>query len=211
MKKIITISAGAAVAAIILGLVIFMNISNVEPKAETSTSSKYVEANSLLKERLAQNQIKMSSPIKLEKPETISKYCSLFSSPEKQKLVQYCTSTELKDANGAFLGNIHMVGTSQDPKVIMTLIQTDNEISKFDSVKTAFRTVSDTLVCDCWSQKKPGNQITIDNWIEGLRDFQQNSTQTHSKSSVLSLEGKSLQLELTRNNDGYLWQFFIYL
>ena len=211
MKKIITISAGAAVAAIILGLVIFMNTSNVEPKAETSTSSKYVEANSLLKERLAQNQIKMSSPIKLEKPETISKYCSLFSSPEKQKLVQYCTSTELKDANGAFLGNIHMVGTSQDPKVIMTLIQTDNEISKFDSVKTAFRTVSDTLVCDCWSQKKPGNQITIDNWIEGLRDFQQNSTQTHSKSSVLSLEGKSLQLELTRNNDGYLWQFFIYL
>ena len=202
MKKIITISAGAAVAAIILGLVIFMNISNVEPKAETSTSSKYVEANSLLKERLAQNQIKMSSPIKLEKPETISKYCSLFSSPEKQKLVQYCTSTELKDANGAFLGNIHMVGTSQDPKVIMTLIQTDNEISKFDSVKTAFRTVSDTLVCDCWSQKKPGNQITIDNWIEGLRDFQQNSTQTHSKSSVLSLEGKSLQLELTRNKIG---------
>lgn len=211
MKKIITISAGAAVAAIILGLVIFMNISNVEPKAETSTSSKYVEANSLLKERLAQNQIKMSSPIKLEKPETISKYCSLFSSPEKQKLVQYCTSTELKDANGAFLGNIHMVGTSQDPKVIMTLIQTDSKMSQFDSVKTAFRTVSDTLVCDCWSQKKPGNQITIDNWIEGLRDFQQNSTQTHSKSSVLSLEGKSLQLELTRNNDGYLWQFFIYL
>ena len=210
MKKIIPIAVGAAVVAIILGLVIFMN-TNVEPKAETSTASKYIEANSLLKESLGKNQIKMSSPIKLAKPDTISKYCTLFSSPEKQKLVQYCTSTELKDANGAFLGNIHMVGTSQDPKVIMTLIQTDSKMSQFDSVRTAFRTVSDTLVCDCWSQKKPGNQITIDNWIEGLRDFQQNSTQTHSKSSVLSLEGKSLQLELTRNNDGYLWQFFIYL
>ena len=187
MKKIIPIAAGAAVAAIILGLVIFMN-TNVEPKAETSTASKYIEANSLLKESLGKNQIKMSSPIKLAKPDTISKYCTLFSSPEKQKLVQYCTSTELKDANGAFLGNIHMVGTSQGPKVIMTLIQTDSKMSQFDSVKTAFRTVSDTLVCDCWSQKKPGNQITIDNWIEGLRDFQQNSTQTDSKSSVLNLE-----------------------
>ena len=107
MKKIIPIAAGAAVAAIILGLVIFMN-TNVEPKAETSTASKYIEANSLLKESLGKNQIKMSSPIKLAKPDTISKYCTLFSSPEKQKLVQYCTSTELKDANGAFLGNIHM-------------------------------------------------------------------------------------------------------
>ena len=142
MKKIIPIAAGAAVAAIILGLVIFMN-TNVEPKAETSTASKYIEANSLLKESLGKNQIKMSSPIKLAKPDTISKYCTLFSSPEKQKLVQYCTSTELKDANGAFLGNIHMVGTSQDPKVIMTLIQTDSKMSQFDSVKTAFRTVSE--------------------------------------------------------------------
>lgn len=211
MKKIIPIAAAAGVAVIIIGIVLFMHAPTAEPAKIEQQPSKYIDANALLKQKLDEKQIKMSSPVKLSHPDDIKQYCTLFASEEKQKLVQYCTSTELKDTNGAFLGNVHMVGTKDDPKVIITLIQTDKEMSQFHFVKTVFRTVSDNLVCDCWADKKPGNQISMDKWVEGLREFQQNSTQTHSKSSVLKLEGKSLQLELTKNNDGYLWQFFIYI
>jgi hypothetical protein len=89
------------------------------------------------------------------------------------------------------------------------LIQT-NSASDLDEVKTVFATVSDVVVCDCWAEKKPGALDDIGQWVDGLYQFYTSDTKPHSKSNVLPLEGKSLQLELSTNEQGYLWQFFIY-
>jgi len=180
-----------------------------EPMLE-KIESKYVTANSLLKQKLAENQIQMSSPIKLSDPKDVEKYCSFFTSEEKQQLVQYCTSTELKDQNGVFLGNIHMVGTKDEPKIALALIQTDDSASNLDSVKSVFAILSDTLVCDCWAQQKPGGLDNIGQWVDGLYQFHQGDIKPHSKSNPIFLDGKSLQLEITTKEEGYLWQFFIY-
>ncbi|CDI05812.1 hypothetical protein [Candidatus Nitrosotenuis uzonensis] len=166
--------------------------------------------NGLLREDLSKQNVAMSSPVRLQSQEAIAKYCSLFSDERQQSLVKYCTSTELKDAKGKFLGNIHMVGSGEMPQVVMALIQTDPLMSELDTVKTVFHTVIDDVVCKCWEDIRPGGMSSLNDWIDGLKQFHQSDTQPHSRSTQLKLGQKTIQLELTTNDDGYLWQLFIY-
>lgn len=210
MKKLVPIIVVAVIAGII-GILIFLQAPSEFPEIEQNneTPSLYMSSNLSLKEKLAEHKIQMSSPIKLSNQEDIKKYCSFFTSEEKQQVVQYCTSTELKDADGVFLGNIHMVGTAEEPQIVLALIQTKSD-SNLDPVKTVFATVSDVLVCDCWDEQKPGGLADMGQWVDGLYQFHTSDTRPHSKSNLLPLEGRSLQLEMSTNEQGYLWQFFIY-
>jgi hypothetical protein len=203
-NQTLLIAAGIAIA-----LIIFMFIL-IKTKDNTQNGSVYEQNNQILKQKLAERDILMSSPIKLKEQEDIQKYCSFFTSAEKHKLVEYCTSTELKDNGGKFLGNIHMIGSFAKPKIILILIQTDPFMSQIDSVKTIFDIGIENLVCDCWDDIKPDNFETSNQWIEGLREFHLGDTKPHSKSKELRLDEKTLQLELSTNQDGYLWHLFIY-
>ena len=91
-----------------IAIAIVMSISAASFNSKTSSpngsTSKYLENNLVLKQKLSEQGISMSSPIRLQTPDDIQKYCSFFADNEKQKLVEYCTSTELKDKNGDFLG-----------------------------------------------------------------------------------------------------------
>lgn len=202
-KKILPIVAGVGV--VLVASFLFIATGKQE------TKNQYLEDNLQLKQKLAEDVILMSSPIRLQEPEDIAKYCAFFTSDEKQKLVKYCTSTELKDADGKFLGNIHMVGSPDEPKIIIVLLQTDPFMSEIDSVKTVFDKTIETLVCDCWQEESPGGFSDVGKWVEGLRKFHQSDVRPHSKSKQLVLESKSIQMELTTNKDGYLWQLFIKL
>ncbi|WP_179367940.1 hypothetical protein [Candidatus Nitrosotenuis sp. DW1] len=205
-KKILYVGIISAIAII---SVLAVSSNDVTPPTSVSTS-QYLEHNLILKQKLSEAEISMSSPIRLQTPDEITQYCSFFADSEKQKLVEYCTSTELKDKDGNFLGNIHMVGLKDVPQMVLVLVQTDPTMSKIDSVKKIFNVVIQELVCKCWADVKPDNFENIDGWVDGMRDFHTSDTQTHSKSKQLVLEGKTLQLELTTNNDGYLWQLYIY-
>ncbi|MFY9301149.1 MAG: hypothetical protein WAO91_08175 [Candidatus Nitrosotenuis sp.] len=201
-RKILPIVAGIGVALVVFFMFLAMG--------KQETKNQYLEDNLQLKQKLAEDGVLMSSPIRLQKPEDIAKYCSFFTSDEKQRLIEYCTSTELKGVDSKFLGNIHMVGSPDEPKIVMVLIQTDPFMSQLDSVKTVFDKTIETLVCDCWQEESPDGFSDVGKWVEGLRQFHQNDTQPHSKSKQLVLESKSIQMELTTNKDGYLWQLFIY-
>ncbi len=205
-KKILYAGIISAIAII---SVLVVSSNDAAPPASVS-ASQYLEHNLILKQKLSEVEISMSSSIRLQTPDEITQYCSFFADSEKQKLVEYCTSTELKDKDGNFLGNIHMVGLKDVPQMVLVLVQTDPTMSKIDSVKKIFNVVIQELVCKCWADVKPDNFENIDGWVDGMRDFHTSDTQTHSKSKQLVLEGKTLQLELTTNNDGYLWQLYIY-
>jgi hypothetical protein len=204
-KKILYLAIGITAALAISVLVIIDN-----NKGSTHKFSNYDDANKILKEELLEHDVSMSSPLKLQRQEDIQKYCTFFTSEEKQNLVQYCTSTELKDSDGKFLGNIHMVGSSDEPKVVLVLVQVDPFMSQIDSVKNIVDITIQNLVCDCWDQVQPDGFQNTEQWVEGLRQFHLQDTKPHSKSKEIALSGKVLQLELTTNKDGYLWQFFIY-
>ena len=212
MNKAIPIVIGTAIAILIGVAITTSNSLQIqEPQIEQKEQSlAYLTINKLIKEKLESQQIHMSSPIKLSRQDDLQKYCSFFTDPAKQELVEYCTSTELKDIHDDFLGNIHMVGSPNEPKITLVLVKVNQTMGQIDSVKIIFDTTVQSVVCDCWAQQKPGGLDNIGQWVDGLQQFHQSGSKPHSKSNELILDGKTMQMELSQNEGGFLWQFFIY-
>lgn len=169
----------------------------------------YEEVNTNLKQSLQTQGILMSSPLEFKEPITITKYCSFFTDKEKQKLIEYCTSTELTDGAKNFIGNIHLVGSPSAPKLVMIVLQSNAAVDNLEQIKTIFGLVAKELVCDCWDKVKPGGYDTIESWIDALKDFHMKGDKPHSKSKPISLESKHLQIELTTTKDGYVWELLV--
>lgn len=209
-KNFLFIGIAIAVFVIIIGLSFGMSNNDVTiaPESFQELEFTYSDANSKLKESLSSKGVSMSSPIKLDTAKDIAKFCSFFGDENKQKQVEYCTSTELRNSNGEFLGNIHIVGSKQMPKIVLALIQTDPFMKNIDDIKSVFGVVIEDLVCDCWEDVKPGKIETVGSWVDKQREFHTSDTKPTSKSN-LNLRGYQLQMELTTNTEGYLWKLII--
>ncbi len=199
-----------------IGIVlILLAVSSSQPTGEpilreptkSPLNFSYVDSNSILKSSLASNELLMSSPLKFT-GESIAKYCTFYQDEQKQNAISYCTSTELKDSKGKFLGNIHMVGTDS-PNAILGIIQTDPYMSNLDSLKTTYQIMIESLVCDCWQDQKPGNFESVSAWIDAAKSHHLEAKRTTSSSEISGLADRQLFLEITTNNEGYLWKFII--
>ncbi len=212
MQKKIILFIGVAIAAISIATGAGFTLNDPGEKQETfslpALDFTYNESNLKLKQNLESQEISMSSPLKLSTISNINEFCTFFENEELQNQVQYCTSTELLDSQGEYLGNIHMIGTRQTPKIVLAVIQSDPFWENLDSVKTVYNTIVKDLVCDCWNDAKPSNIETVADWIEQQRAFHTSATKPTSKSD-LSLSGMKLQMELTTNTEGYLWKLLI--
>jgi hypothetical protein len=194
--------------AVSLSFSLFNNDSELIPESLPELKFTYLESNAKLKESLASYGISMSSPVKLSTIKDIEKFCSFFADKNKQDQVDYCTSTELRDSDGEFLGNIHMVGSRNMPKIVLVLIQTDPFMQDLDEIKSVYDVVIENLVCDCWEDVKPSEIETVSDWVDRQKDFHTSDVKPTSKSN-LSIMGMSLQMELTTNTEGYLWKLLI--
>ena len=209
-KKFLYIGISVAVLAIAVSLSFSLFNNDVELITESLPELKvtYIESNAKLKESLALHGISMSSPVKLSTIKDIEKFCSFFADKNKQDQVDYCTSTELRDSDGEFLGNIHMVGSRNMPKIVLVLIQTDPFMQDLDEIKSVYDVVIENLVCNCWEDVKPSEIETVSDWVDRQKDFHTSDVKPTSKSN-LSIMGMSLQMELTTNTEGYLWKLLI--
>lgn len=184
----------------------------ITPTNQTTNSTTHIilsyDSNSVLKSLLASKGISMSTPLKISGG-AISKYCTFYSNPEKQSSIEYCTSTELKDSEGEFLGNIHMIGTADSPSAVLGVVQTDKSMSNLDSLKTTYQIMVESLVCDCWQDQKPGNLESPSSWIDAAKLHHLEAKGTTSSSKISGLAQKQLILEVTTNTEGYLWKFII--
>ncbi len=212
MKKKIFLYIGIAIVAISVVASVSLISNDGNEKFNTLSLPEleftYDESNSKLQQKLGFFDISMSSPITLINRNYLEEYCTFFENEELQNHVDYCTSTELRDSEGKYLGNIHMVGSRQMPKIVLALIQTDPFWKNLDDVKTVYNVVIEDLVCNCWNEEQPGDIQTVAGWIDKQRDFHTSDTKPTSKSN-LSLSGMQLQMELTTNTDGYLWKLLI--
>lgn len=212
MKKNIIILIGGVIVAITVASSIGLTFNNGGEKLNTlflpELEFTYDDSNLKLKQNLESKEISMSSPIKLSDRKNLEVFCTFFENEDLQNQVEFCTSTELLDSEGEYLGNIHMVGNIKMPKIILAVIQTDPFFENLDDVKTVFSVVIEALVCDCWNEIQPSGIETIPQWIDKQRDFHTSDTKPTSKSN-LNLSGMQLQMELTTNTQGYLWKLFI--
>ncbi|MGI0082901.1 MAG: hypothetical protein ACREAF_05750 [Nitrosopumilaceae archaeon] len=200
------IGAAAVIAAIIASLYQFNNVDNSNDALNLDFT--YAEANSNIKDNLQSKGIVMSSPITLQKSDDIRKYCS-FLSEEKQKLVQHCTSTEMEDNTKEFLGNVHILGTSSAPQLVIVALQSDPTLQNLDDVKTVLGATIDELVCTCWSEVKPGGYGTVDDLVSSLLEAHLKEKKPETHSSTIPLASKNLRFVLTTNQQGYEWQLLI--
>ena len=209
-RKYVFVVIGAAVAIAAMVSVIYYNEKSETPKIDSlSLDFTYDESNSALKQSLQPQGITMSSPLRFLKQQEIEKWCKFFSDQEKQKLVEYCTSTEIKDQSGNFLGNIHMIGSPNAPKLVLVVLQSNPMLDNMSQIKTVFGTVTKELVCDCWESVKPGGYETIESWVDALRDFHIGGNKPHSESKSISLASKHMQIQLTTTKEGYVWEMLI--
>lgn len=202
------IGVGIAIIAVIVGWYQFRSEKMVQ-SSELDLDFTYAEANSNLKQTLQSKGISMSSPITLKKQEDIDKYCTFLADKEKQKLVQYCTSTELKDQSSKFLGNIHMIGSSKAPQLVIVALQSDPTLSNLQEVKSIFSVVTKELICDCWDKIKPGGYATLDDMVDAIRDFHIQGKKPDSSSNAIPLASKHFQMTLSTNEQGYSWKLLI--
>lgn len=203
-KKIILLSSMAVLISVLAGFLII----NFNAVSEPELSISYVQTNKDLKNLLFDHHISMSSPLKLS-GDAISQYCTFFANESLQNSIEYCTSTELLDSDGKYLGNIHMVGTSEKPRFVIGVIQVSPLLNNLDETKIVFQTLVDSLVCTCWEEEKPGGFESVSSWIDAANAHHLEAKKTTSKSEISGIAQKGLLLEITTNTEGYLWKFII--
>jgi hypothetical protein len=168
-KILVPVISGVALAIIVVALLIPTTNTPPEKSESETVSISYIETNKEIQSQLATQNIAMSSALKLN-GFSIKQYCTFFADESIQNAIEYCTSTELLDANGRYLGNIHMVGVSNSPKYVIGVIQADPILSQLDDIKIIYRTMIESLVCDCWESEKPGDFETVSAWIDAAKD-----------------------------------------
>ncbi len=206
MKKKILVPVISAIAIVII-VGIFLIPSPEESEPETLSLS-YTETNKEIQSLLAMHDISMSSALRLN-GFSIEKYCTFFADESIQNAIEYCTSTELLDSDGKYLGNIHMVGVSSSPKYVIGVIQADPVVSQLDDIKIVYQTMIESLVCKCWEEEKPGGLESVSAWIDAANTHHLEAKRITSKSEISGLAQKDLLLEITTNTEGYLWKFII--
>ena len=204
-KKILIPAISLIVIVVLAG--IFM-ISPSEEKESEILSISYTDTNKNLQNELSIHKISMSSALKLN-GFSIEKYCTFFSDESIQNAIEYCTSTELLDSDGKYLGNIHMVGVSDSPKYVIGVIQADPQVSQLDDIKIIYKTMIEYLICDCWDAQKPGEFNSVSEWIDAANTHHLEAKRITSKSEISGLAQKDLLLEITTNTEGYLWKFIV--
>ena len=210
MNRLVLISSVAAViiALLLSYVLIYGGYEDTSSSASNSLSLSYIDTNKELQSHLQQLDVKMSSPLKLN-GFSIDTYCTFFSDVLVQDSIEYCTSTELLDSKDQYLGNIQMVGSNAFPQYVIGVIQTDSSVSQLDDVKVVVNSMIELIVCDCWHEKKPGSFESVDLWVDAANSHHLENTSKTSKSKINGLVEKPLLLEITTNENGYLWKFLI--
>jgi len=211
MNKVVLISSVVVVALIISFSYILMSNNNDGVSSSSSSNHlalSYVDTNKELQNDLQSLDIKMSSPLKLN-GFSIDTYCTFFSDVLIQDSIEYCTSTELLDSKDQYLGNVQMVGSNAFPQYVIGVFQTDSSVSQLEDAKIVVNSMIELIVCDCWEDKKPGNFESVSVWIDAANSHHLENMSATSKSKINGLTERPMLLEITTNENGYLWKFLI--
>ena len=161
-----------------------------------------------IKLSLSEKNIFMSTPTPVT-DHTIKNYCAI--RDEILSSITYCTTTAIQGSDGRSLGNISMGGVPDNPIMAIAFIESSPSLdSKSNEVEIIFKTMIETLVCDCWNDKQPGGFESVNAWIDAAKIKYAESSQTIPlKSTITGLSNETLILEINYKNDSYLWTLIV--
>ncbi|MGI0073873.1 MAG: hypothetical protein ACREA3_08680 [Nitrosotalea sp.] len=209
--------AYVGIAAVAIAVIIVLTQFNTPQTTQTTPTGisaytleiSYETVNSDLTSTLINQHINMSKPLKFSTPADINQYCNFLSNQTKQAMIEYCTSTELKDAHGGFLGNINMIGSVTAPVLVIAALQSDPSFSNYNDIKTVFEDVVNETICQCWDKTKPGGYSSLSAMMDAQRNFQVKGNQPTSTSHAVPLGGVHFEIDITTNSQGYVWKLLV--
>ncbi len=184
---------------------IFKDTSELPSKQIYGAGFTYYDIEKI-KTSLAEQNIFISTPVAIT-DHTISQYCTFFDG-NVQKTTQYCTTTVILDSEGNTLGNINIGGDTESPVLAIANLETSSLDSKQDEVYTVFQVMIETLVCDCWEDKKSEDFESISAWLDAAQAFY-TIEQRDIKSNIDGLGEYQLILEITSKKDSILQTLLI--
>ncbi len=208
MNKLILIPILLGVA-VVVSISIFSISENPSPPQSKSIYEVGFTFNDVdkIKKSLSTQKIFMSSPAEIT-DYTIGRYCPSFA--DIQNPIEHCATTVITDINGNSLGNINMGGTTDGPIMALAIIDSSPFLdSKQDVINHVFQTMIETLVCDCWEDKKPGGFESVRAWLDTAAEKYAESTQSTLTSKIKGLKNMNLILEITSTDEDYLWTLII--
>ena len=209
-KTMISIFIGVV---IIIGVLVFVFFSETKPEPKILPPPDY-EINftysdiEKIQQTLRTHDILVSNPTEIT-DHTVDQYCTYFDDDDVQQFVKYCTTTSVIDSNGNSIGNINIGGTVDESVVALALIETGTLDSKQSEISVIFKTMIESLVCDCWDQLQPGDFESSDDWINATVNRYSDSGKTTIESKINGLDHKQLILEITSTENSYLWTLII--
>jgi hypothetical protein len=210
MNKKIIILILIPVIAIPLIFSVYLELMSKNQSLQTFESDFIYSDTEKIQKILATENISMSSPSVIT-DQTIKQYCTFFDDDGVQQFVSYCVTTALLDSKGKPLGNINMGGNPIKPSMALALVETGSSFdSNSEEISFIFETLIDTLVCDCWDEKKPGGFESVSAWIYAAEQKYSESSQSTLTSKINGLAQKQLILEITPSDDSYLWTLIIH-
>ena len=161
-----------------------------------------------INESLSEKNIFMSIPTPIT-DHTIENYCAI--RDDILSTINYCTTTAIQSPDGKSLGNISMGGTPDNPIMALALVESSPFLdSKFNEVEIVFKIMIETLVCDCWDEKQPGDFESVNAWLEAAKiKFAESSQIIPLKSTITGLGDETLILEIKSTSDSYSWTLII--
>ena len=205
--KILIPIAIVMVIAILVVLFYAGSESKPLPGPTYETDFTYTDIDKIT-EILATQNISMSLPTEIT-DYTTRQYCTFFDE-DKQRIMKYCITTALLDSDGKPLGNINMGGNSDDSTMALAIIEASPFLdSKDNEVNFVFQTMIETLVCNCWEEKRPGGFESISQWLKTAEEQYLESSQTTLISKITGLDQKQLILEITSKDGKYLWTLIV--
>ena len=67
----------------------------------------------------------------------------------------------------------------------------------------------DILVCECWSEQRPGGYESVSEWLDAAKEQYNTSPQSTLKSKIDGLAHKRLVLEIMPAEESYLFTLTI--
>ena len=217
MKSKKYVYLGISGAAIAVAVIIIITQFIVPPPPVQNTQQpgqvafldfSYDEENSDLRSTLATYHINMTKPIRLSSDADVRQYCNFLTDPTKQALVTYCTSTELKDNQG-FLGDVTMLGSQDVPGIVVVALQSNPMLSNYGDVKTVFGVTLNSTICSCWENNSTSGYTSLNSLLDKLRDDHLSTKDPTTSTPTLALGNKHFKIELTTNENGYLWKLLV--
>ena len=161
-----------------------------------------------IQEVVVTRQMTLSTPIPIT-DHTIDQYCSFFDAQNIKRSVSYCLTSAIVNSDGTPLGNLNMGGNPILPIMALAIIEVPSLDLRQEETAFVFETMIEILVCECWSEQRPGGYASVSEWLDAAKEQYNTSPQSTLKSKIDGLAHKRLVLEIMPAEESYLFTLTI--